>query len=89
MERGDGDGASYKENGRGISPRDQVNDTPNGGAVVSAVTVCETAMVEFVSERETPIPDDSKSNGSTPTEGLGSTSVRFSPEVEEIDRTSL
>lgn len=89
VERGDGDGASYKENGRGISPRDQVNDTPNGGAVVSAVTVCETAMVEFVSERETPIPDDSKSNGSTPTEGLGSTSVRFSPEVEEIDGTSL
>ena len=89
VERGDGDGASYKENGRGISPRDLITDSPNGGAGVSAVTVCETAMLEFVSERATPIPDESKSNRSTPTEGLGSTSVRFSPEVEEIEGTSL
>lgn len=89
VERGDGDGASYKENGRGISPRDLISGSPNGEAGVSAVTVCETVVLDFVSEQEPPMPDETKSNRSTPTEGLGSPSVRFSPEVDEVEGTSL
>ena len=91
VEREEGDGASYKENGRGISPRELANESSNSESPVNAVdsTVCETFTMDFVSERITPQPDDPKSNSSTPTEGLGSTNVRFSPEVEEIEGTSL
>ena len=90
-ERGEGDGDSYKETGRGISPRDQINGSPSSAASANVVdnTVCETITLDFASERGTQLPTELKSNGSTPTEGLESSCVRFSPEVDEGEMTPL
>ena len=88
-DRGDADGASYKENGRGLSPGDQENGiaktTPLDKEACETMdnTICETITLDFTSERGTPVPKES--NASTPTEGVRSPSVRFSPVPDDIE----